>query len=101
MAEQDDRLHTFPNPNLQVVTPVGPSMSHRGNPGPLQEEISDPIGTRIAAGLVERGRLGEHEAFQGGEHGGLVGPLHRGAVHAKTGGSSDTLAMPTTGGRKP
>jgi len=101
MAEEHDRLGAVPNPDLEVVAPVVPSMPQGGDACSLPEEVSDLIRARVATGLVERGRLGQHEALQGGEHGGPIGPLHQGAVHAKTGGSSTTLTIRTTGGRKP
>jgi hypothetical protein len=89
MAEEHDRLGAFANPDLQVVAPVGPPMSHSGDPGPLDEEVADLVSTRVGAGLVEGRRLSEHEALQGGEHGGPVGSFHQGAVHATRGKSRD------------
>src|SRR5205807_9571450 len=97
-AEEHARLGAFPNPNLQVVTAVGSAMPNGGDPDPLSEELGDLSGARVAPRLVERGRLGDHEALEGGEHGGPVGSLHQGAVHAKTGGKRGTLTMRTTGG---
>jgi len=84
MTQQDDRLGAVANPDLQVVAGVGPPVPDGGDPNPLLEEPADLVRAGIAARLVQRGRLRDHQVFKGSKHGGPVGPLHRGAVHAKT-----------------
>ena len=84
VAQQHDRPAAFADTDLQVVAGVGPPVPDGGHPEALLEEFGDLVRAGVAARLVRGGRLGCDQAFQGGQHGGLIGPLHQGAVHAKT-----------------
>ncbi len=84
MTQQHDRLSAVAKPDLQVVAGIGSPMSDGGDARALPEELGHLVRARIAARLVWRGGLRPDQAFQGGEHGSPVGPLHPGVVHAKT-----------------
>src|SRR5438034_25746 len=82
MAEQYDRPGTVAKADLQVVAGIGPSVPDGGHAELLLEEPGDLLRAGVAARLVQRRGLSHDQAFQGCEHGGPLGPLHQGVVHA-------------------